>query len=89
MKLYISKITYHPIDMATITTINKAVSLVRENNPGCYITRGMIENAIRNKELGYISVGCRKLVNYEQVLEYLNNACRIDYKPSEKGCKGK
>ena len=75
--------------MATITTINKAVSLIRENNPECYITRGMIENAIRNKELGYISVGCRKLVNYEQVQEYLDNACKLNCTPSDKGIKDK
>ena len=64
--------------MATITTINRAVSLIRENNPECYITRGMIENAIRRNEIGCISVGTRKLVDVDLIKEYLDNACRVD-----------
>ncbi len=63
--------------MTTITTINKAVSLIRENNPGCYITRGMIENAIRKNEIGCISVGTRKLVDVDLIREYLDNACKV------------
>ena len=65
--------------MAKITTINQAVSLVKKNNPGCYITRGMIEHAIKNNEIGCICIGNRMLLDYEQLQEYIEDICNKKY----------
>lgn len=66
--------------MVMLNTIKETVRLIRENNPGCYVTRGMIEHAIKNGEIGYMKVGSRTIVSYEHVQEYLDNACKIDKK---------
>ena len=58
-------------------TLNKAIETVRKRDPECYITRGLLEAAIREKKLGCVNVGTRKLVDVNKVMEYLSTACEI------------
>ncbi len=71
----------------TLMTLNGAVEEVKKRDPGCYINRGLLERAIRDGKIGCISVGRRKIVNVDRVMEYLSTACDAE-KPRTTNRKG-
>ncbi len=68
-------------------TLNNAVDEIKKRDPGCYVTRGLLERAIHDGKIGYIPVGRRKIVNVDKVMEYLSTACDAE-KPRTTNRKG-
>lgn len=59
----------------SLMTVSKAVKVLKEQNPDCYISKGLIERAIKNNQIGFIPIGNRKLIDIEMVQQYLSTAC--------------
>ena len=62
-----------------IVPVSKAIEILKNENPGSYISRGLIHQALENHEIGFIPVGNRKLVDIDKVQEFLSSACDPKY----------
>jgi len=65
-------------------TISECARLIKEDDPGTAVTQNAIRTKVLAGEIPHVRVGNKRLINYDQMLEILQNppaqvATQCDY----------
>ena len=68
-------------NVVRLRTINKAVELIKEEDPGCQITSCMVRKAIRNGDFKARRIGSKYLVDVDSLVRFFS--CTSDGEGAE------
>lgn len=60
-------------------TRDEAVEMLRQDDPGTFVTKGFISRMIREGRIPYVRVGRKILINYDGLLDFLENGLESLY----------
>ena len=53
-------------------TRDECMAMLKQEDPGTYMTKGALSGLIQDKRITYVKVGRKYLINYDRLIDYLN-----------------
>ena len=72
MALAITFIKGVGMSIARMRSINESLALIREADPGTAVTYNLIRRLVANKKVRYFCSGKKVILNYDDLLEVIN-----------------